>query len=117
VLHHLAAFAPDKRNAILLCGFQAGGTRGADLARGVSEVKIHGGWVPVRARVENLQGLSAHADAEGLLAWLGRFERPPARIFLTHGEPDDAEALRRRIARAGADAQVPEYLQAVELGS
>ncbi|HEY4999738.1 MAG TPA: MBL fold metallo-hydrolase RNA specificity domain-containing protein, partial [Usitatibacter sp.] len=112
VLHHLKRFAPDPRNAIVFAGFQAGGTRGADLVRGVSEVKIHGEFVPVRAQVHNLEGLSAHADYAEILDWLAGFRSPPGRIFLTHGEPAAAEALRKRIAqRYGWPCEVPDYLE------
>ena len=116
VLHHLRRFAPDPRNAVVLAGFQAGGTRGADLARGVSEVKIFGEWVAVRAQVSVLEGLSAHADAGELVDWLAHFRREPRRIFLTHGEPESADALRKRIARRlGWRAEIPDYLEVAQL--
>ena len=110
VLHHLKRFAPDPRASILLTGFQAPGTRGAALAQGAAEVKIHGGWVPVRAEVHALDRLSAHADRGGLLAWLAAFGQPAPRVFLTHGEPAAADALRVHIAeRLSIEATVPEY--------
>lgn len=62
VLHHLMAFAPDPKNMILFAGFQAAGTRGASMVNGAESVKIHGEYVPVRAEVANLEGLSGHAD-------------------------------------------------------
>ena len=70
VLHHLKAFAPDRRNAVVLSGFQAGGTRGAALARGAESIRIFGEEVPVKARVFQLESASGHADAEGLRDWL-----------------------------------------------
>ena len=70
VVHHLQAFAPDKRNTILLAGFQAGGTRGAALAGGAKTLRIFGEEVPVRAEVAQMDNLSAHADANEILAWL-----------------------------------------------
>jgi len=116
VLHHLECFGPDPRSTILFTGFQAGGTRGAAMAAGAREVKIHGAYVPVRAEVRMLDSLSAHADRDELIAWLRGFEQPPGRIFLTHGEPEAADALRVRIAeRLGWNAQVPEYRDCVEL--
>ncbi|MGZ5686029.1 MAG: MBL fold metallo-hydrolase RNA specificity domain-containing protein [Usitatibacter sp.] len=117
VLHHLKRFAPDERNAIVFAGFQAGGTRGADMVNGAAEVKIHGEFVPVRAQVHNLEGLSAHADYAEILDWLGHLKRPPARIFLTHGEPAAAEALRMHIARRLRwSSEVPDYLETADLG-
>ena len=117
VLHHLAAFAPDERNLILLTGFQAGGTRGAALEQGATEIKIHGSYVPVRAEVATLDMLSAHADYPELLAWLAKLPRPPAELFITHGEPAGADALRRRAAeRFGWPCRVPDHGESVELG-
>jgi metallo-beta-lactamase family protein len=116
VLHHLERFAPDPRSAIVLAGFQAGGTRGAALAAGADEIKIHGGFVRVRAKVHMLGNLSAHADQAELIDWLRGFASPPGQVFVTHGEPDAADALRRRIAETlGWSARVPEHLESVEL--
>ncbi|WP_068878729.1 MULTISPECIES: MBL fold metallo-hydrolase RNA specificity domain-containing protein [unclassified Phenylobacterium] len=97
VLHHLKAYGPDRRNLILFSGFQAAGTRGSALLGGAKEVKIHGQWIPIHAEVRNLPMLSAHADAEEILRWLGGFKRPPKRTFIVHGEPDASETLRTRI--------------------
>jgi metallo-beta-lactamase family protein len=116
VVHHLKAFAPDARNTILLAGYQAAGTRGAALAAGAKEIKIHGEYVPVRAEVVSLGSLSAHADREELLQWIGRLPRPPRRVFLTHGEPVAADSLRLAIEeRHRWPCTVAEHLQAVEL--
>lgn len=97
VLHHLVAMVPDERHHIVFPGFQVGGTRGARLIAGASEVKIHGSYVPVRAEVSHLEGFSGHADSDELMVWLGRLGRPPQRTFVVHGEPDAADALRMRI--------------------
>jgi metallo-beta-lactamase family protein len=117
VVHHLKAFAPDPRNTILFAGFQAAGTRGAAMLGGAETVKIHGAYVPVRAEVAQLDNLSAHADAQEILAWLGGFTAPPARTFVTHGEPAAADALRQRIEeQLRWRVDVPEYLERVTLG-
>ncbi len=116
VLHHLKVFAPDSRNTILFAGFQAGGTRGASLVAGAPAVKIHGAYVPVRAEVANLHMLSAHADADEILGWLRNFESPPRHAFVTHGEPDAADALRRRIAdELGWPCSAPDYRDIADL--
>jgi metallo-beta-lactamase family protein len=116
VLHHLKVFAPDPRNTILFAGFQAGGTRGDAMTRGAEAVKIHGSYVPIRAEVDNLHMLSAHADADEIMAWLRNFEKPPKRTFITHGEPAAADALRHRIAEElGWACTVPEYRDTAEL--
>ncbi len=116
VLHHLKAFAPDARNTILFTGFQAGGTRGAAMLNGAEAVKIHGEYVPVRAEVTSVPNLSGHADYTEILDWLGRFAGPPRQVFVTHGEPAAADALRQRIAeRFGWTVRVPEHRERVTL--
>ncbi len=99
VLFHLARFAPDPRNTIVLVGYQAVGTRGADLMQAAQHLRIHGEDVPVRAEVVTLHGLSAHADAAEILGWLHAFQHAPRQVFVTHGEPGPADALRKRIER------------------
>jgi len=112
VLHHLKAFAPDDRNAILLTGYQAVGTRGARLLAGEKEIKMLGRMVPIRAQVENMTNLSAHADYEEMLTWLSYFKRPPRKVFITHGESDSALSLKAKIEkRLGWPCVVPSYLQ------
>lgn len=97
VLHHLEKYAPDRRNTLVLSGFQAAGTRGRSLAEGAHELKMHGRWIPVAAEVRSLDMLSAHADAGEILRWLGGFQQPPRRVFIVHGEPHAADALRVKI--------------------
>ena len=114
VLHHLEAFAPDSRNAILLSGYQAGGTRGAALVGGAEYLRMFGQEVPIRAEVVPLQSFSGHADADEILAWMGGATRRPKITYVTHGEPDAADALRARIKRElGWQARVPEHLERV----
>lgn len=110
VLHHLAQYGPHARNAIVLAGFQAGGTRGASLAAGERQLKIFGEYVPIRAEVAQINGLSAHADQAGLLKWLGALARKPEQVLINHGEPDAADLLRRRIDETlGWEASVPQH--------
>lgn len=116
VLHHLKAYAPDPRNTILFTGFQAGGTRGAALLQGAETIKIHGEYVHVRAEVASIDNLSAHADYAETLDWLRHFQSPPTLTFLTHGEADAADALRRRIEETlHWSTRIPEYLERIEL--
>ena len=116
ILHHLKNYLPDRRSTIVLAGFQAGGTRGAALRDGASEVKIHDNYVPVRAEVVSLDMFSAHADRDELLRWLGGFESAPKQTFVVHGEPVGSDAFRHAIGeKLGWNVRVPEHLERVEL--
>ena len=81
ILHHLELRLPDERTTVLLPGFQAAGTRGRLLQEGGKTIRIHGRSVVVRARVEQMDGLSAHADRDELIQWLGGFQQPPRQTF------------------------------------
>lgn len=114
VLHHLEAFAPDSRNAILLTGYQAGGTRGAALVGGADRLRMFGREVPIRAEVVSLQSFSGHADADEILAWMSGAHRRPKMTYITHGEPDAADTLRARIQHELQwQARAPEHLERV----
>jgi len=116
VLHHLKTFIGDARNLVLFAGFQAPGTRGAALVAGAGSVRIHGQDFAVRAEIGQLEAMSAHADADELLAWMSPLDPPPRRVFVTHGEAGAAGALRDRIEREyGCPAIVPADREAVEL--
>ena len=99
VLHHLEHGLPDPRNTVLLAGFQAEGTRGRQLQDGAPFTHIHGQEVPVKARIEKIDAMSAHADVNEIMRWLGGFTRPPSLTCLVHGEPGPMDALRARIER------------------
>jgi metallo-beta-lactamase family protein len=109
VLHHLRRFLPDERSTVLMVGYQAAGTRGRALIEGVDELKIHGEYVTVRARVKQIEGLSAHADYTEMLSWLAQSKITPRHVYVTHGEPSAADAMRRRLRETfGWDVSVPE---------
>jgi metallo-beta-lactamase family protein len=93
ILHHLSLRLPDPRTTVLLVGFQAAGTRGRSLRDGAREVRMLGHDVPVRATIESIDALSAHADRDETLRWLTGFVRPPGQTYLVHGEPAAAAAL------------------------
>ena len=116
VLHHLKAFGPDPRNAILLAGYQAGGTRGAKLAAGDKSVRVFGQDVPIGAKVVAMQGFSGHADSDELLAWMRTAPQAPRMTYLTHGELDASDALRLRVEHElGWKCRVPEHLESVSV--
>jgi metallo-beta-lactamase family protein len=87
-------------------------------SRYVAEVKIHGEMIPVRAAVAQLQALSAHADGDQLMAWLGSAASRPRRTFVTHGESAPAAALALSIREAlELPAAVAREREAIELAT
>jgi metallo-beta-lactamase family protein len=110
VLHHLAHYAGNHRNMIILTGYQAPGTRGATLASGAKSVRIHGRDVAVNAEIVQLQSASAHADGNQLLTWLRSMPQAPDQVYVVHGEVGPADTLRSRITHElGWRAVVPEH--------
>ena len=108
ILHHLKAFGGDPRNTVLFAGYQAAGTRGEALLQGAGRIKIHGEDVLIRAQIEQLSGLSAHADYRELIEWLAPLHRAPSRIFITHGEQTASAALQGHFREAlGWMSEIP----------
>lgn len=116
ILHHFKRLAPDPKNLLALVGYQAVGTRARDLLDGAEQVRVHGAWIRTRCQVLSLQGMSGHADREGLLAWVGAAASPPKVIYLVHGEPSAAAALRSHLRRRfGCHVHIAQMDQRVDL--
>ncbi len=116
VLHHLKAALPDARNTVLFAGYQAEGTRGRQLVDGEKVVKIHGEMIPVHAEVALVESMSAHADSNEVLRWLGGFTKAPRLTFIVHGEPVAMDAVSGSIQRSlGWATKMPEYKETVVL--
>lgn len=112
VLHHIRVFAQDARNTVIFSGYQAAGTRGADIATGKPFIKIFGETIPINAEVEVLSNMSAHADYEEILQWLSSFNHTPRKVFITHGEPEASQSLKEKIQeRYKWPCVIPNYLQ------
>ncbi|MFN3346275.1 MAG: MBL fold metallo-hydrolase RNA specificity domain-containing protein, partial [Candidatus Bipolaricaulaceae bacterium] len=94
-------------------GYQAEGTLGRAILDGASEVEVLGSWVPVRAAVWRIEGLSAHADQEILLDWA--MHADPGQVFLVHGEPQALGTLAARLASLGYSVHIPSWQETVEL--
>ena len=95
ILHQFKRLLGNPKTTVLFTGYQAGGTRGAKMLGGVDTVKIHGQWIPVRATIEVISGLSGHADYLELTHWLKNSELKPATpIQLIHGDSEALESLR-----------------------
>ena len=116
ILHHLRHFGPDPKNSILLMGYQAAGTRGRRLADGERTIKIFGETVEVRAEIKKLDYFSAHADQSEILGWLKGFRSPPKKTFITHGEPEPAQGLKKMIeSTLKWPCVIPTYLEGYDL--
>ena len=116
VLHHLAAALPDQRNTVLFVGYQAEGTRGRQLVDGAKDVRIHGHSIAVNATVAKIDSMSAHADRNEILRWLGTLGSAPHRVCLVHGEPAPMNALKGLIQeRLSWSPYTPAHGETIEL--
>jgi metallo-beta-lactamase family protein len=108
VLHHLSRRLPDPDSTVVLVGFQAPGTRGASLLAGEAAVKIHGRYVPVRARVVSIPEFSVHADGDEILDWIASAPELPRLALAVHGDDEASVAMARAIReRFGTVAVAP----------
>lgn len=116
ILHHLKAYGPDHNSTLVLVGFQAAGTRGRAILDGAKSIKIHGLPVPLNCQVESITSISAHGDYNDMMQWLSGFKKPPRKIFLVHGEPEQTNAFAERIReRFNWDVVIPKYLDEYDL--
>ena len=116
VKHHLAQCLGRAECTVLFVGYQARGTLGRQILDGNREVRIHGRWLWVRARIMQINGFSGHADHNALLSWAGGFHIAPKEVFVTHGEEDASLALADELRTTkGWNVVVPEYRQTVAL--
>ncbi|MBX7132312.1 MAG: MBL fold metallo-hydrolase [Fimbriimonadaceae bacterium] len=116
VVHHLKHRLGDPSTIVLFTGFQAMGTLGRKIVDGNEVVEIHGMEVPVRAKIEKIGSLSAHADYQEMLDWLANFKTPPKMTFLVHGEPPAQEALQEKIeSQLGWKTMIPAQGDSFEL--
>ena len=116
IKHHLVTNISRPESTIVFVGYQAVGTLGRQIVDGAKEVRILGQYYPVRARVVQLNGFSAHADRNQLLKWLSSLQRPPRCVFVTHGEPSAAQHFALLVRdKTGCDTVVPKYQDKVLL--
>jgi len=117
VLHHLEQRLPDARNAVLLAGFQAEGSRGRALQDGAQSIRFYGHSVAVHAEIISMGQLSAHAGKSELLRWLAGLPSAPKQTYLTHGEPAAAQSLQTAVVQKfNWKTDVAQYQQTVEIG-
>ena len=116
IVHHLRHNLPNPRTSVLLVGYQARGTRGAQLVAGSETVRIFGEDIPVKARIVTMGGFSAHAGQAGLVEWFGALAESGPRVALTHGEPEFCEVLADLLREKYAvQTVVPKLHEALEL--
>ncbi len=118
ILHHLGNGASDPRNTILIVGFQAEHTLGRRIVERRQEIKVFGEMIPLRARVEVINGYSAHADRGELVRWLDSVRRTSPRlrhVYLVHGEPGAQDALAAMLAERGYHVHCPDKGERVEV--
>ncbi len=115
ILHHLKFHGQDPRNRILLVGFQAPGTRGADLAAGAKTLKIHGQMIPIAAQVEKIDAFSAHADQAELLHWASGISASTKKVFLVHGENLPRKTLQQELLKKNLNVYLPNHGEVVTL--
>jgi len=116
VKHHIVNNIGKPESTILFIGYQAEATPGRILLDGVREIRLLGKMHSVRAHVERIDGFSAHADREGLLAWLSDIRVPPRCVFVTHGEEQAATSFAEVLQeKTGWMVKVPQYKDTAEL--
>ena len=116
VKHHIINNIRRPESTILFIGYQAEATPGRILLDGAREIRLLGQMHPVRAHIEKIDGFSAHADRDGLLAWLADIHVPPRCVFVTHGEERAATSFAKVLnERTGWTVKVPQYKDTVEL--
>lgn len=117
IRHHLRNRIDDPRTVVLFVGYQGEGTPGRALLDGAHTFRAYGWEVPVRAHIESIDALSAHADRGEIIRWLGGFQSPPRHTFLVHGEDPARQALQARILTTlGWSSSLPRLGESVELG-
>jgi metallo-beta-lactamase family protein len=116
IVHHLKHHIRDRKTTILLPGFQAAGTLGRAIQNRERVVEVLGAHIPLNAHVEMLHGLSAHADGPELIDFVRPMAGGGTKVFLVHGELDQAEAHQKALAAAGfADVKIPQRGDSVEV--
>lgn len=108
IRHHLKHNLWRKDSTILFVGYQVPGTLGNMLLNGAKEVKLFGETIEVQAKIENLPGISGHADVNQLTKWVSMFDPKPKRVFIVHGEDKVTEQFAAHIhEELGLDAYAP----------
>ena len=110
IKHHLVTNISRRESTVLFLGYQAVGTLGRSIVEGARKVRILGQRYPVRAKIAQLHGISAHADRDELFRWLSGLKRAPRHLFVVHGEAESAQRFGDFLQeKTGWQISVPEY--------
>jgi metallo-beta-lactamase family protein len=116
IKHHLLNNISRPESTVLFVGYQAGGTLGREIVEGNKQVRIFGQMRPVKAKIREIQGFSAHADRDELLRWLSSVKKDPRHVFVTHGEEKPAKSFAKLLHKEyDWKTSVPAYGDAIEL--
>ncbi|MDW7682040.1 MAG: MBL fold metallo-hydrolase RNA specificity domain-containing protein, partial [bacterium] len=116
IKHHLVTNISRPESTILFVGYQARGTLGRRIVDGDDEIRVLGQYFPVKARVVQLHGFSAHADQNELIKWITNLRKPPRHLFVTHGETEAAQTFSKLLQeKTDWRISVPDYLDEVSL--
>ena len=116
ILNYLETRSGNSNDTLLFVGYQAEGTRGRKLLEGAKEIKVYGKWLPFNMQMEHIEGLSAHGDQNDLIDWLSEIIKQPEKVFIIHGEAEQAEALSKALEdNKGWQTDIPQLNQKVEL--
>lgn len=116
IRHHAMRYLEGKNNTILFIGFQAAGTLGRRIQEGVKNIKIYNEEIVVRAKVETIDGYSAHPDSEGIFNFIKNSADTLKKVFAIHGEPKNTMFLVQRVRdNLGIDAVAPNYGDSFEI--
>jgi metallo-beta-lactamase family protein len=115
IKHHIRNGINNEKNTLLFVGFQAQGTLGYWLKKGEKRIRLLGIQTDVKAKIESIEGFSAHADYGELIEWLNNFTPKPKKVFITHGEEEQSKAFSKRISKLGYENYVPSMNEEIEI--
>lgn len=115
IKHHIRNGINNPKNTILFIGYQVEGTLGYWIKKGEKKIRLLGGEVDVKAKVESIEGFSAHADYNGSIKWLKNFSPKPEKVFVVHGNEEQSAALAKRLEKEGYACATPSLLDKVEI--
>jgi len=115
IRHHLKHNLWRQECTVIFVGYQANGTLGRIILEGAKKVRMFGEEIAVKAEIINFRGLSAHADRDGLLKWVGSFSPKPSKVFAVHGDVEVCDIFAESLRQLGHDAVAPYYRSEYDL--